>query len=106
VADAVHIDNAGAPVAGMRVLVATRPVGFRKGAHGLAALAAEALMLWLPKLVLPAFVNAFHARMERGTSVHLRWEPMSFATLSVAAGLRQSVPFNGAGQLARSGHLI
>jgi transposase len=28
---------------GMRVLVATRPVDFRKGAHGLAALAAEAL---------------------------------------------------------------
>ena len=29
--------------AGVRVLVATRPVDFRKGAHGLAALAAEAL---------------------------------------------------------------
>lgn len=28
---------------GMRVLVATRPVDFRKGAHGLAALAAEVL---------------------------------------------------------------
>ena len=28
---------------GVRVLVATRPVDFRKGAHGLAALAAEAL---------------------------------------------------------------
>ena len=29
--------------AGARVLLATRPVDFRKGAHGLAALAAEAL---------------------------------------------------------------
>ena len=29
--------------AGVRVLVATRPVDFRKGPHGLAALAAEAL---------------------------------------------------------------
>lgn len=28
---------------GTRVLLATRPVGFRKGAHGLTALAAEAL---------------------------------------------------------------
>ena len=28
---------------GVRVLLATRPVDFRKGAHGLAALAAEAL---------------------------------------------------------------
>lgn len=28
---------------GMRVLLATRPVDFRKGAHGLAALASEAL---------------------------------------------------------------
>ncbi len=28
---------------GVRVLVATRPVDFRKGAHGLAALAAEVL---------------------------------------------------------------
>ena len=32
-----------APPAGARVLLATRPVDFRKGAHGLAALAAEAL---------------------------------------------------------------
>ena len=29
--------------AGVRVLLATRPVDFRKGAHGLAALAAEVL---------------------------------------------------------------
>jgi transposase len=29
--------------AGVRVLLATRPVDFRKGAHGLAALAAAAL---------------------------------------------------------------
>ena len=32
-----------APPAGARVLLARRPVDFRKGAHGLAALAAEAL---------------------------------------------------------------
>ena len=31
------------PPAGARVLLAARPVGFRKGAHSLAALAAEAL---------------------------------------------------------------
>ena len=32
-----------APPAGARILLATRPVDFRKGAHSLAALAAEAL---------------------------------------------------------------
>ena len=32
-----------APPAGVRILLATRPVDFRKGAHSLAALAAEAL---------------------------------------------------------------
>ena len=32
-----------APPAGARILLATKPVDFRKGAHGLAALAAEAL---------------------------------------------------------------
>lgn len=32
-----------APPAGARILLATRPVDFRKGAHGLAALAAEML---------------------------------------------------------------
>ena len=32
-----------APPAGARILLATRPVDVRKGAHGLAALAAEAL---------------------------------------------------------------
>jgi transposase len=31
------------PPAGVRILLATRPVDFRKGAHSLAALAAEAL---------------------------------------------------------------
>ncbi len=31
------------PPAGARVLLATRPVDFRKGAHSLAAMAAEAL---------------------------------------------------------------
>ena len=31
------------PPAGARILLATRPVDFRKGAHGLAALAAEVL---------------------------------------------------------------
>ena len=31
------------PPAGARILLATRPVGFRKGAHSLAALAAEVL---------------------------------------------------------------
>ena len=32
-----------APPAGARILLATKPVDFRKGAHGLAALAAEVL---------------------------------------------------------------
>jgi hypothetical protein len=32
-----------APPAGARILLAAKPVGFRKGAHGLAALAAEVL---------------------------------------------------------------
>jgi transposase len=32
-----------APVAGARILLATKPVDFRKGAHSLAALAAEVL---------------------------------------------------------------
>jgi hypothetical protein len=41
----------GAPPAGVRVLIATRPVDFRRGADSLAAMASEAVRLGVQRVI-------------------------------------------------------